>query len=198
MQSDDGSVSHDVNNSAPILPFWIAVVIDTPGGILEGVVHKDLHKTVRLIPWQMKVMQQVNRSIDIYGDNIGQHPESRLCYADSAMPCHGMLADSAWSVPGVNLASKKTRQQQVAILSRNSAAGWEHLHRIRSHWSLKGLVCELPLSPQIERFTSDPQALLEARQATLNRSRCKVKELMPCVILCQIPSTSCGCCAAAT
>ena len=116
VQSDDGSVSHDVNNSAPILPFWIAVVIDTPGGILEGVVHKDLHKTVRLIPWQMKVMQQVNKSIDIYGDNIGQHPESRLCYADSAMPCHGMLADSAWSVPGVNLASKKTR----TATSRNS------------------------------------------------------------------------------
>jgi len=117
VQSDDGSVSHDVNNSAPILPFWIAVVIDTPGGILEGVVHKDLHKTVRLIPWQMKVMQQVNKSIDIYGDNIGQHPESRLCYADSAMPCHGMLADSAWSVPGVNLASKKQDSNKSQFLA---------------------------------------------------------------------------------
>lgn len=163
MQSDDGSVSHDVNNSAPILPFWIAVVIDTPGGILEGVVHKDLHETVRLIPWQMKVMQQVYKHL------WGQHRTTSRIQAMQILPCHaiGCYADSAWSVPGVKLASKQTRQQQVAILSRNTAAGWEHLHRIRSHWSLKGLVCELPLSPQIERFTSDPQALLEARQATL-------------------------------
>ena len=104
------------------------------------------------------------------------------------MPCHGMLCRFRMVCPWCQPCfKKKTRQQQVTILSRNSAAGWEHLHRIRSHWSLKGLVCELPLSPQIERFTSDPQALLEARQATLSRSRCKVKELMPCVIFCQIP-----------
>ena len=95
--------------------------------------------------------------------------------------CHAMgyNGNSALSVQGVSLAAfKKTAQ---SCRSRNSA-GWEHLHRIRSHWSLKGLVCELPRSPQIERFsavgTSWPS------EATLSRSRfCRVKELMPFVRL---------------
>lgn len=87
VQSDDGSVSHDVNNSAPILPFWIAVVIDTPGGILEGVVHKDLHKTVRLIPWQMKVMQQVYKHL------WGQHRTTSRIQAMLCRFCHAMPWD---------------------------------------------------------------------------------------------------------
>lgn len=52
MQSHHWSVSDNVNHSLLILPLWIAIITDTPGRVLEAVVHKDLHKAIRLISCQ--------------------------------------------------------------------------------------------------------------------------------------------------